>query len=175
MDHTLRRALLLALVGGAIAVSTASAQAPAPSPTVQASPPEVVFLKPGDVVLPFEAEGVDGVQHRIDFPKKQTTILVFFSSGCPHCHRMLPEWNRMFTTMPKNLALVGVIIDKEPPTFFEHFALQFPVLRSPGRNLLTDFKVMRVPLTLRIAPGGKVEDVGIGELDPIKLGELFRP
>jgi hypothetical protein len=175
MDHVLRRALLLALVVVGIAASPARAQAPSPTATALPQPPPEVYLKPGDVVLPFEAQGVDGVPRRIDFPKKQTTILVFFSSGCPHCHRMLPEWNRMFATLPKNLALVGVIIDKEPPTFFEHFAIQFPVLRSPGRNLLTDFKVARVPLTLRIAPGGKVEDVEVGELDPIKLGSVFRP
>jgi hypothetical protein len=28
---------------------------------------------------------------------------------------------------------------------------------------------------LRVGPGGQVQDVGLGALDPIRLGELFRP
>jgi hypothetical protein len=32
-----------------------------------------------------------------------------------------------------------------------------------------------VPLTLRLSPGGKIEDLALGVLDPIRLGELFRP
>jgi hypothetical protein len=35
--------------------------------------------------------------------------------------------------------------------------------------------VNRAPLTLRVTGGGKVEDVGLGLLDPIRVGELFRP
>ena len=30
-------------------------------------------------------------------------------------------------------------------------------------------------MTIRIGPGGKVEEVGEGILDPIKLGQIFRP
>ena len=26
-----------------------------------------------------------------------------------------------------------------------------------------------------VAPGGKIEDLGLGVLDPIRLGELLRP
>jgi hypothetical protein len=51
----------------------------------------------------------------------------------------------------------------------------FPVVRSPGRDLLEKFKVARVPYTVRIKPGGTVEEAAMGILDPIKLGELFRP
>jgi len=36
-------------------------------------------------------------------------------------------------------------------------------------------KVNRAPTTLRVSAGGAVDDVGLGLLDPIRLGELFKP
>jgi len=144
-------------------------------PTKVPAAPAPVVLKPGEMVSPFDAEGLDGVTRRIVFPKKTVTILLFFSSGCPHCHKMIPIWNKWFDMKPSNLAVVGIIIDKEPQGFFERMPIHFPVLRSPGSSLLETFKVARIPLTLRIEPGGKVEEVGLGELDPIRLGQIFRP
>jgi hypothetical protein len=48
-------------------------------------------------------------------------------------------------------------------------------VRSPGRAFLENLKVRRAPLTVRVTAGGRVEDVGLGLLDPIRLGELLRP
>jgi hypothetical protein len=36
-------------------------------------------------------------------------------------------------------------------------------------------KVSRVPLMIRVAKGGKIEDVAMGYNDPIRVGEIFRP
>jgi hypothetical protein len=69
---------------------------------------------------------------------------------------------------------VAVMMDREPPGFFAVNPVTFPVVRSPSREFGRIFKVARVPITLRVAPGGKVEDVAMGVLDPIKLGEMFR-
>jgi hypothetical protein len=32
-----------------------------------------------------------------------------------------------------------------------------------------------VPVTLRVSAGGKVDDVGLGPLDVIRVGQFFRP
>jgi thiol-disulfide isomerase/thioredoxin len=164
--------LLLAALAAGPPVSSAPAAAP-PS----AGSPESLgdFLKPGDTVSAFEANGIDGVTRRIEYPKKTVTILIFFSSGCPHCHHMIPLWNDRFRRRPANVAMIGIMVDKEPPGFFEQMPILFPVMRMPSRNLQTDYKVARVPLMLRIAPGGVVEDVGVGLLDPIRLGQIVRP
>jgi thiol-disulfide isomerase/thioredoxin len=102
-------------------------------------------------------------------------MLLFFSSGCPSCRRMTPEWNRVYEKRPKGLNILAVIVDKEPPGFFMATPISFPVLRVPAGDFLSKNRVNRVPLTLRIAPGGRIEDLGLGMLDPIRLGELFRP
>jgi peroxiredoxin len=129
---------------------------------------------PGDVIPAFVADGIDGTSEYVDFPKGSTTVVLFFLSGCPTCHKLIPEWNRAFERRPAGLRVIGVLMDQEPPGFFLATPLSFPVVRAPGREFLKSVKVNRAPVTMRVGPGGKLEDVGIGLLDPIRLGELFR-
>jgi hypothetical protein len=112
---------------------------------------------------------------QVSFPKGSSTVILFFLSGCPTCHRMIPEWNRAFERRPSGLRILGILMDQEPPGFFAAMPISFPVLRSPGKEFLSSLKVTRVPLTLRVGAGGKVEDLAVGLVDPIRLGELFRP
>jgi thiol-disulfide isomerase/thioredoxin len=129
----------------------------------------------GDVVPPFETTGIDGKPRKIDFPKGSKTVLLFFLSGCPSCHKMIPEWNRAYQRRPEGLEVVGVLMDQEPPGFWSTMAITFPVVRSPGRQFLRSLSVNRVPLTLRVVGGGTIEDLVLGVTDPIRLGELFKP
>jgi hypothetical protein len=88
---------------------------------------------------------------------------------------MIPEWNRAFERRAKSLRVLGVLMDQEPPGFFAATAISFPVVRAPGRQALQEWQVNRAPLTLRVGEGGKIQEVGLGVLDPIRLGEIFRP
>lgn len=129
----------------------------------------------GDVIPAFESLGIDGKAHRLDFPEGSKTVLLFFLSGCPSCHKMIPEWNRAYGLRPEGLEVVGVIMDQEPPGFWSTIEIAFPVVRSPGREFLRSLNVNRAPLTLRVVGGGTVEDLALGVTDPIRIGELFRP
>jgi hypothetical protein len=129
----------------------------------------------GDVVPPFEATGVDGKPHKFDFPRGSRTVFLIFLSGCPGCHKMIPEWNRAYARRPEGLRVVGMILDQEPPGFWSTISVAFPVVRGPARRFLRDIHVNRVPLTLRVIEGGVVEDLALGVTDPIRLGELFKP
>jgi thiol-disulfide isomerase/thioredoxin len=130
---------------------------------------------PGDVIPAFSAQRIDGTTEQVEFPKGSKTVLLFFLSGCPTCHKMMPEWNRAYDRRPNGLKVIGVIMDQEPLGFFDTVHVKFPVLRTPGQAFLRGLKVNRAPTTLRISAGGAVEDVGVGLLDPIRLGEFFRP
>lgn len=162
-------------VAAALAVVALGASAPAPAatPATPASPPP--SLAPGDVVIPFDAVGVDGVSRHVDFPKGSATVVLFFLSSCPVCHKMLPVWTEYYQRKPKALSVVGVMLDSPPPGFFNAMPIGFPVVRSPGPELNRAYKVQHVPMTIRVGPGGKVEEVGEGVLDPIKMGQIFRP
>jgi hypothetical protein len=163
-----RRALAWTLIFAAAGAASA-----ADTPPASSAPP--VLLAKGDLVQPFDAEGLDGSVKHVDFPKGTTTLLLFFLSSCPTCHRMIPEWNRAYVRRPSSLSVLGVMMDHEPPGFFAARPIVFPVVRSPAKALREAFKVERVPLAVRVGPGGKVQDVAMGYVDPIRVGELFRP
>jgi thiol-disulfide isomerase/thioredoxin len=157
-------------------LTVAVADVPAvPAASAPPAAPEPLSPVTGQVVPEFTAQGVDGSRVEIAYAKGSTTVLLFFLSSCPTCHRMLPEWNRAYQRLPKGVKVVGVMLDQEPPGWFAINPVAFPVVRSPGREFLNTYKVHRVPVTLRVGAGGKVLDVGQGILDPIRLGELFRP
>lgn len=159
-------ALSLAATGNDVA---GAVQAPPGSPSPVTAPAV------GDVLPAFDTVAIDGSPHRVDYPKKNgSTVLVFFLSSCPTCHKMIPEWNRAYERRPAGLNVLGVLMDREPPGFFGIMPVAFPVVRSPGREFLNQIKVYRAPLTLRVGPGGKVEEVALGIVDPIRLGEMFR-
>jgi len=132
-------------------------------------------VAPGYLVPEFSAQAVDGSTRHVAYPKGSATVLLFFLSSCPTCHKMLPEWNRAYQRRPKNVNVVGVLLDRAPAGFFEAYPVAFPVVQSPSRDFLQTYKVSRTPTTLRVAAGGKVENHGVGILDPITLGEYFRP
>lgn len=164
------RVLGLAAIAAGLFVSLPlRAEGPPPGAT---PPPQIQI---GDVVPPFEAEGVDGTRRSISFPKGPDTLLMFFLSGCPACHKMLPLWNSAFARRPQNLTIFGVILDREPPGWFMATPLSFSVLRAPGGEFNKSYKLYRVPMTLRVKPGGIVRDVAVGPVDAIRLGEFFQP
>lgn len=135
---------------------------------------------PGDVFPELESRSLDGTPQKISFGKSgdakaPDTVLLFFLSGCPTCHKMIPEWNRAYERRAGKLRVIGLLMDQEPPGFFQAMPIAFPVSRAPGRSVLQSLKIERAPLTVRIGAGGKVKDVALGLVDPIRLGEIFRP
>jgi peroxiredoxin len=145
--------------------------------TLAVPPPAAAQDAPskGDVVPAFETTAIDGTPRAFAFEKGSRTVLLFFLSGCPSCHKMIPEWNRAYARRPEGLEVVGVIMDQEPPNFWSTMSIAFPVVRAPGRQFLRSLHVNRAPLTLRVIGGGTIEDVALGVTDPIRLGELFKP
>ena len=154
----------LAIALGVVSLLSAASPSPSPAP-----------LSPGDMVAPFEAARLDGSLQRIDYPKGKNTLILFFLSSCPVCHRMIPRWNEFYGRRPPDLQVVGVLLDREPPGFFDAMPVVFPIVRSPGASLHQMFKLRHVPYMVRVAAGGRVDAVSEGITDQIKLGELFRP
>jgi hypothetical protein len=152
-----------------------SAPAPALGSDAPQAPAAPSGPQVGDTVAPFDAETIGGAVQHVAFPKGSATVLLFFLSGCPSCHKMIPEWSRAYERKPAGLAVWGVIMDREPAGFFAITPMSFPVLRSPSREFIRNLKILRAPTALRVGPSGRIEDVAVGPVDAIRLGEIFRP
>jgi thiol-disulfide isomerase/thioredoxin len=139
-----------------------------------AAEPAKAMLAAGDRLEDFEAEGLDGQMRKISF-QGRPTVLMFFLSSCPTCHKMIPEWNAAYARRPDGLQVVAVLLDREPPGFFRSMPVEFPVVRAPRPRFAADLGVQRVPFTARVGPDGVVQNAAQGVLDPITLGEYFRP
>jgi thiol-disulfide isomerase/thioredoxin len=163
------RALGAFIVPALVVVGMPAVAAPPQGPRPASAPSK------GDVVPVFETMGIDGQPQKVEFPEGSKTVLLFFLSSCPSCHKMIPEWNRAYERRPEGLTVLGVIMDQEPPGFWSTRSIAFPVVRAPGRQFLRGLNVNRAPLTLRVIGGGTVEDLALGVTDPIRLGELFKP
>jgi thiol-disulfide isomerase/thioredoxin len=160
----IQRIPTLALLALVAAVPALAAPQASPAPAMAA----------GTQLEDFEAEGLDGQVRKVSF-QGQPTVLMFFLSSCPTCHKMIPEWNRAYERRPEGIQVVAVLLDREPPGFFMSMPVEFPVVRAPSRRFAADLGVQRVPFTARVGADGVVQNAANGILDPITLGEYFRP
>lgn len=147
--------------------SAAQAPTPAPAPTVG--------LAPGEPAPSFDVESLVGTVAPIDYAKDGPTLLLFFLASCPHCKHMIPLWNAAYEKRPAGLKVIGVMLDREPPGFFQIVPVAFPVVHAADpREAGRLFRVTRVPMTVRVGARRAVEDIGIGPIDEARLAELFK-
>lgn len=155
--------------------ATGWAQAPPPAGEPPAKPQE--GPAPGSVLPAFEVAGLNGVNYTVDFPASgPTTVLLFFVSSCPVCKHMIPEWNKAYEGRAANLKVLAVAMDHPSEGFFGLVPISFPVVvaRLP-RQLARDVGLAHVPLAVRVAPGGKVEDSASGQVPAERVQKLFAP
>ena len=160
------------IVAGAALTMVLAVVVPTASEVPAASPPP--GLARGDVIPEFRGQALDGTYTDVTFPEKSKTVLIFFLSGCNHCRQMFPQWNRATERKPAETKVLGVMLDEAPAGFFSAYPVSFPVVRAPSREFARKLKIATVPVTVRVGAGGRVDDVGQGQLDAIRVGELFR-
>lgn len=149
--------------------ATAAEPAASPAPAAQAG------LAPGTPAPGFDVESLVGTVAPLEYAKDGPTVLLFFLAGCPHCKHMIPHWNTAYEKRPAGLRAIGVMLDREPPGFFQLVPVAFPVVHAADpREVGRAFRVTKVPMTVRVSPRGVVEDIGVGPLDDARLSELFR-
>ena len=157
-------------VATALAGAIALSGPPWPRPT-----PGIRRWRPATQVPEFTAQAVDGSTRHVDFPKGSATVLLFFLSGCPTCHKMIPEWNRAYQRRPKNVNVIGVLLDREPPGFFQATRSRSPSCGRPGARLPASARSAARPTTIRVGRGRQGGGARRGNARPDPLGEFFRP
>lgn len=151
-----------------------AAAASAETPSEPASSTRPPTLSAGAQIPEFDTTDLAGAARHVGYPKGKVTVLLFFMSSCHVCHGMIPEWNRAYERRDKNVDILGVMVDEAPATFLATLNIEFPIVHARA-DLRDQFKVFQVPQTMRVLPGGRLEDISLGHIDAIRLGELVRP
>ena len=101
-------------------------------------------------------------------------VIIFWSSGCPHCLREAPILEAVYKQYYKqSLAVVGVnvIQDQESKAraFVEKYKLTFPVGHDASGEIISLYAVQAVPTIILVDKVGKLIERHEGELTKLKL------
>ncbi len=167
MRRAVWTAVALALVAQAGSVALA-AQTPEASPAAREG------LSPGDEAPVFAVETLTGARTPIEYARGAPTVLLFFLASCPHCKKLIPQWNAAHEARGAGVKVLGVMLDREPPGWFELVPISFPVVHvEDPRGVSRLFRLTRVPMTVRVGPDRRVADVVVGDVEPARLSQLF--
>lgn len=132
-------------------------------------------LTPGDEVVAFEATRLEGGTKRIEYPPEgKKTFLFLLSPSCGACAKTVPKWNRLASELEGRARVLGIVLGRyqSEQERLREKRLAFPVVRFPSREIMNRYKAYKVPQTIVVVPGGKVEENILGELTDQQVDEL---
>lgn len=133
-------------------------------------------LRPGDEVVAFEAERLEGGTERIEYPADgPKTYLFVLSLTCGTCAKTIPKWNRLAQELDGSARVFGIVLGsyQREQQLLKEKGLAFPAIRFPSKEIMQQYKASKVPQTILVAPGGTVESNRIGELTDDDVDELL--
>jgi hypothetical protein len=150
------------------------------SPPTQLNPLEhYPHLTPGEAVPAFDVEDPDGRIERIDYSESGKTLLFVLSASCGTCSENLPYWNRIVGEFPNDVRILGLLVGggesysyQREQSLIEGDDARFPILRFRNAEDLKRYKVTKVPQTILIGSGGRVEACIMGRLSDEKVDEV---
>lgn len=118
----------------------------------------------GDTAPDFTLHDLDGRTVSLAGLRKSGYVLViFWSTQCPICHHMLPEFKRTYRDYDgKGLTVAAVDIGLEDENGVQAYALQYdlPYLvlnqDSKKQDLQLDYDLIGTPTIVLVGPDGKV-------------------
>ena len=122
-------------------------------------------LGKGDEVASFAVAGADGRADTVIFDGSgPRTLVLVFTSTCPHCERTLPVWREVLASSRPGLRVVGLQLDAstEGGASLATPGLPFPVYApgTPDPDFLR--RIPGVPTALLLRPDGTVEKAWYG-------------
>ena len=104
------------------------------------------------------------------------TLFFVLSPSCGTCERTIPTWNRIARQSKAPVRIFGLVVGsyQGEKRLVEEDRLEFPVLRFTEKETLQQYKISKVPQTILVAPGGKVEKAIVGKLTDEQVDDLLR-
>jgi thiol-disulfide isomerase/thioredoxin len=156
----------LPLLAGVVVALIVSQRSPAPPPTGGPSP----------ATLPrFELPDLAGHLHSVDEWRGKLLVLNFWATWCAPCRREMPLLDVLNRESASDLRVVGVAIDHAEPvqSFVSESGVRYMVLVGQDEamqiveRIAPDFEGL--PLTIVVAPDGRIIQIHMGELHPEHL------
>lgn len=121
---------------------------------------------------------LDGHVQPVSLPPNGSKLLIIeFSPGCPACQANLEGWMKLAGTLKQNgdhvLWMSRDPIDVTRGYCMKHGIPLSDTLAEPPFRTYTQLGLVRVPNTVLVGPGGKVEKVWAGRLDQAGWETMF--
>lgn len=102
----------------------------------------------------------------------KNVLLIFWSPGCPHCRRELPQIGNYIKKFggPQNVQVLAVSIatddasKKAGKDFLNQFGMTFPLMFDDGDKISKAYGVNSVPTLFLIDKKGLIKDAYVGEV-----------
>jgi peroxiredoxin len=134
-------------------------------------------LKPGEMVPPFKATGLDGKDIAITYGGKSAkTLLFIFSTACGACERNLANWSEIASNLKRgSYRVLGISLDPQDKTKNYVLAkdMNYPIFVSTDRTFKQSYKIFFTPQTILINEQGLVENMWAGVLDSLQAEEVI--
>ncbi len=135
-------------------------------------------LQTNEIAPVFEADRMEGGRVRVEFPESGgKTFLFVLSLTCGTCQKNLPYWSRLARESGVKVRTFGLVVDKleyqKEQALLKEKALDFPALRFTDKALMLSYKVTKVPHTILVGPGGRVEKTIVGALTQEQFEDLL--
>lgn len=135
-------------------------------------------LATNEIAPVFEADRIEGGRVRVEFPEDGgKTFLFVLSLTCGTCEKNVPYWNRLARESAGKVRTFGLVVDRleyqREQALLKEKAFHFPALRFNDKDLVLRYKVTKVPHTILVGPGGRVEKTIVGALTQEQFEDLL--
>lgn len=162
-----RRAILAI---GALAVASCGGE------PVSRAPDFEIVLYQGGKGLGRDTLPLSAVLAKADRP----VILNFWAAQCPPCRAELRDFQRVWKELGNRLLVIGVDMgaftnlgtEEEARRLIGETGVTYPVGAARSTSVVHDYKLLGLPATYFLEPGGEIQRVWTGALDHAKLTEL---
>lgn len=130
------------------------------------SEPVVRGARAPDFSLQRLADASQSDRISLDSLAGRVVLVNFWATWCEPCEQEMPAMERLYRSLPRDrFELLAVSIDDEPgkvAEFVSRYALTFPVLLDPGKQVAERYQTMGVPESILVDRNGRVVERYVG-------------
>ena len=134
-------------------------------------------LEEGELVPPLTFETLEGITSKLSFPGSKDSYLLFFLKvDCPHCNNTLGKWVMLTDVLNhEKCSILGLSLSDRVETqkYVRDNNIPFTLGVISDSQIVDNYKISGVPMTLIVNPEGKVKTCILGELTDKNVDDII--